>query len=303
MAKNLFTRYIWLINTIYRAGKISLEEINEKWLLSDMSEGETIPIRTFHNHRKAIEDIFDINIECERRNGYCYYIENVEDIEKNDIKKWLLNTFAVNNIINENHLLKKRILLENIPSGEKYLIPMIEAMRCNRVVTISYQSFWKKSTKTFDIEPYCLKIFRQRWYVLARSCRQNDLLVFSLDRISSIYITEQSFSLPDDFDAQEFFSSCFGIIVEPDKKIETVRLIVYGNQYKYIRSLPLHHSQKEIKTDKEMDFKIFEYQLRPSFDFVKEILSYGDEIEVESPSWLRDVVANITRNAGMLYRE
>lgn len=178
MAKNLFTRYIWLINTIYRAGKISLEEINEKWLLSDMSEGETIPIRTFHNHRKAIEDIFDINIECERRNGYCYYIENVEDIEKNDIKKWLLNTFAVNNIINENHLLKKRILLENIPSGEKYLIPMIEAMRCNRVVTISYQSFWKKSTKTFDIEPYCLKIFRQRWYVLARSCRQNDLLVF-----------------------------------------------------------------------------------------------------------------------------
>ena len=111
MAKNLFTRYIWLINTIYRAGKISLEEINEKWLLSGMSEGETIPIRTFHNHRKAIEDIFDINIECERRNGYCYYIENVEDIEKNDIKKWLLNTFAVNNIINENHLLKKRILL------------------------------------------------------------------------------------------------------------------------------------------------------------------------------------------------
>ena len=268
-----------------------------------MSEGETIPIRTFHNHRKAIEDIFDINIECERRNGYCYYIENVEDIEKNDIKKWLLNTFAVNNIINENHLLKKRILLENIPSGEKYLIPMIEAMRCNRVVTISYQSFWKKSTKTFDIEPYCLKIFRQRWYVLARSCRQNDLLVFSLDRISSIHITEQSFSLPDDFDAQEFFPSCFGIIVAPAKKLETVRLIVYRHQHKFLRPPTLPHRQRHIKTHKAMGFQIFAYPLSPLFDFVKEILSYGDEIEVESPSWLRDVVANITRNAGMLYRE
>lgn len=303
MTKDLFNRYIWLVDTIYRAGRISFEEINQRWRNSGMSNGEDMALRTFHHHRHAIEEIFDINIECDKRNGYCYYIENADDIEKGGIRNWLLNTFAVNNLINESHHLKHRILFEQIPSCQKFLTPIIEAMRDSTVITITYQSFWKEHPNTFVLEPYCVKIFKQRWYMLANNCPSNTLLVFSLDRILSLTSTEQHFTLPADFDAREFFSSCFGIIVEADKKIETVRLIVYGNQYKYIRSLPLHHSQKEIETDKNMDFKIFEYQLRPSFDFVKEILSYGDEIEVESPSWLRDIVANITHNASALYRE
>lgn len=303
MTKDLFNRYIWLVDTIYRAGRISFEEINQRWRNSEMSGGEDMALRTFHHHRHAIEEIFDINIECDKRNGYCYFIENADDIEKGGIRNWLLNTFAVNNLINESHHLKHRILFEQIPSCQKFLTPIIEAMRDSTVISITYQSFWNDCHFTFVLEPYCVKIFKQRWYMLANNYSNNKLLIFSLDRILSLTPTEQHFTLPADFDAQEFFSSCFGIIVEEDKKIETVRLIVYGNQYKYIRSLPLHHSQNEIETDKNMDFKIFEYQLRPSFDFVKEILSYGDEIEVESPSWLRDIVANITHNASMLYRE
>jgi hypothetical protein len=51
-----------------------------------MSEGEEIPLRTFHNHRHAIEELFDINIECDRRNGYVYYIENTDDIEKGGVR-------------------------------------------------------------------------------------------------------------------------------------------------------------------------------------------------------------------------
>lgn len=82
MAKDLFNKYIWLVDTIYKAGRITLEEVNERWLRNEMSGGEEIPLRTFHNHRKAIEEIFDINIECNKRGGYYYYIENAEDIEK-----------------------------------------------------------------------------------------------------------------------------------------------------------------------------------------------------------------------------
>lgn len=303
MVKDLFNKYIWLVDTIYRSRSITFEEINERWQRSSLSEGEPLPRRTFHNWRTAIEQVFDINIGCRRKDGYRYYIEHADDMERGGVRNWLLNTFAVNNLINESHHLKRRILFEQIPSGRKHLTPIIEAMRDSTVITITYQSFWKEHPNTFVLEPYCVKIFKQRWYMLANNCPSNTLLVFSLDRILSLTSTEQHFTLRADFDAREFFSSCFGIIVEADKKIETVRLIVYGNQYKYIRSLPLHHSQKEIETDKNMDFKIFEYQLRPSFDFVKEILSYGDEIEVESPSWLRDIVANITHNASALYRE
>lgn len=106
MAKNLFNRYVWLVNTIYRAGKITFEEINDRWVNNEMSKGEYLPLKTFHNHRKAVQDIFDINIECHKRGGYYYYIENVDDIGHGGLRTWLLNTFSVSNLVNESHKLK-----------------------------------------------------------------------------------------------------------------------------------------------------------------------------------------------------
>ena len=153
MAKDLFNRYIWLVDTIYRAKKITFEEINERWLRTDMSEGEDLPLRTFHNHRKAIEQMFDINIECNKRGGYYYYIENAEEMERGGVRSWLLNTFAVSNLINESHHLKQRILFENIPSGREYLTHIIEAMRDSQAIEISYQSFTRDEPHTYEIEP------------------------------------------------------------------------------------------------------------------------------------------------------
>ncbi|WP_298062784.1 hypothetical protein [uncultured Rikenella sp.] len=114
----LFNRYVWLVDTIYRAGRISFEEINERWLRSSLNDtGEELPIKTFHNHKNAIQQMFDIDIACDRRNGYVYYIEHAEDMEQSGVRTWLLNTFAVNHLINESHYLKRRILFEEIPSG------------------------------------------------------------------------------------------------------------------------------------------------------------------------------------------
>ncbi|MEG2599782.1 MAG: WYL domain-containing protein, partial [Muribaculaceae bacterium] len=126
---HLFNRYVWLVDTIYRSGRITFEAINEKWYGSVLNEsGEDLPLRTFHNHRKAIEQMFDINIECDKRNRYSYYIENTDDMERGGVRSWLLNTFAINNLVNESHKLKHRILFEQIPSGQHYLVPIIEAM-------------------------------------------------------------------------------------------------------------------------------------------------------------------------------
>ncbi|MDR3141759.1 MAG: hypothetical protein LBU37_08565 [Tannerellaceae bacterium] len=160
MATDLYNRYIWLVDTIYRAEKITFEEINAKWVRTEMSGGEDIPLRAFHNHRKAIEELFDINIECDKRAGYVYYIENVEDMKRPGVRSWLLNTFAVNNFINESHKLKHRILFEQIPSGELFLTPLIEAMRDEVSVEITYQSFWREKPHTFEAEPYCVKVFK-----------------------------------------------------------------------------------------------------------------------------------------------
>lgn len=200
MAKNLFNRYVWLVNTIYRAGKITFEEINDRWVNNEMSRGEYLPLKTFHNHRKAVQDIFDINIECHKRGGYYYYIENVDDIGHGGLRTWLLNTFSVSNLVNESHKLKDRIILENIPSGQQFLTQVIEAMRDSKVLEITHYSFWKDSVSTFEVEPYCVKLFRQRWYMLARSVSYGSIRVYSLDRISEMTDTGKSFTYPEDMD-------------------------------------------------------------------------------------------------------
>ena len=301
MAKDLFNRYIWLVDTIYRAGKITLEEINERWLRTEMSGGVEIPLRTFHNHRKAIEEIFDINIGCNRRGGYYYYIENLEDMERSGLRTWLLNTFAVSNLIRESRQLRHRILFENIPSGQRFLTPLIEAMRDGFVVTVTYRSFTHEKASTFDVEPYCLKVFRQRWYVIARSPVYDKVMIYSLDRILDLTTTDRSFVYPEDFDPEAFFRFSYGIIVDEEFDVESVSLKVYGVQCKYLRALPLHESQTEVK--QTADYSVFTYLLRPTYDFVQEVLSRGEDVEVLTPEWLREGIRKKVKAMAAHYEE
>ena len=71
-----FKEYIWLVNTIYEAKAITLAEINERWLQTEMSEGIPLSRTTFHRHRIAIEEIFGLYIDCDKKNGNKYYIGN-----------------------------------------------------------------------------------------------------------------------------------------------------------------------------------------------------------------------------------
>lgn len=230
-AATLFNRYVWLVDTIYRAGRITFEEINERWQRSSLNEtGEELPLKTFHNHKNAIQQMFDINIECNRKGGYLYYIEHAEDMERGGVRTWLLNTFAVNHLINESHHLKRRILFEEIPSGQRFLTQIIEAMRDNRTLEMSYQSFWNETAHTFEVAPYCVKVFRQRWYVLACSTSDDRLRIYALDRIRELRTSEHLFVLPEDFDPQAYFVDSLGVVVDGNCKPERVRVRVLGIQ-------------------------------------------------------------------------
>ncbi|MEI8271195.1 MAG: WYL domain-containing protein [Paludibacter sp.] len=294
MAPNLFNRYIWLVDTIYRSGKITFEELNTKWLQNPMSNGKKIPNKTFHNHRTAIEETFDINIEC-NKSTYEYYIDNAEDMERGGVRRWLINTFAVNNLINESHKLKNRIIFENIPSGQQYLTPIIEAMRDEQKLEINYQSYWSDAA-TFEIEPYFVKVFKQRWYVIAKS---DKVRIYALDRIKSLNVTTHSFKMPVSLDAENYFQDCYGIILGEDLKAETIKLRFDSSQANYIRALPLHHSQQEIETTPE--FVVFEYRIKPTFDFIQEILLHGDMVEVLTPVSLRNEIKQIVERINELY--
>ena len=298
-AATLFNRYVWLVDTIYRAGRITFEEINEHWQRSSLNEtGEELPLKTFHNHKNAIQQMFDINIECNRKGGYFYYIEHAEDMERGGVRTWLLNTFAVNHLINESHHLKRRILFEEIPSGQRFLTQIIEAMRDNRTLEMSYQSFWNDTPRTFEVAPYCIKVFHQRWYVLACSTSDDRLRIYALDRIRELRTSELLFVLPEALDPQAYFADPFGVVVDGNYKPERVRVRVSGIQRQYLRTLPLHASQQEAEiTD---DSSVFEFYLRPTFDFEQELLTHAantdGQIEILQPQWLREEMKQIGLN-------
>ena len=290
MAKNYFDRYVWLIDTINRHGHITFSHLSELWMgcgLNDNVGNERkLPERTFFNHIRAIEDIFGITIKCDRSLGY--YIANDDDLEGGEIRQWLLESLSLNNMLNESRDMRDRILFENVPSSKRWLTVLVNAIKDKKTVSMTYQSYNRTEPSTFEAHPWCLKLFRQRWYMLAKSEDYVEPRVYAFDRIIDIEETSNQLTVPKKFDAHEFFSRFFGIIVD-ERQPETVRLKVNADQVNYYKSLPLHHTQREIEsTDK---YTIFEYRLVPTFDFKQEVLSKGGTVEVLSPDSFRDEVA------------
>lgn len=302
MAKNLINKYVWLVETIYKAKRITFEELNEKWLENYLSEGIELALRTFHKWRIAAEEMFGLVIECERKGGYHYYIANSDELKGGNIRNWLLNTISVSNVLIDNQHMKDRILLEEIPSGQEYLSEIIEAMKKGCCITITYQSYWKCNKKTFDVEPYCVKLFKQRWYLVGRSPYYDKIMIYALDRIIHMYANDVSFKMPQSFQPANFFKEYYGVIVEEKAKMETILLKVPAGQANYLRSLPIHTTQVE---EKMMDdYSIFKLNIRPTFDFMQEILKHGEDMEILSPEWLRkDMTERIKRMCNIYNKE
>lgn len=294
MSKNLLNKYVWLVETIYNAKYISFEEINRRWLDNDISEGSEIPKRTFHTWINEAEELFGISILCEHWGDFRYYIENPEEIKKGGLRNWLLNTISTSNLLMENKLLNDRILLEIIPSGQDFLAVVLEAMKKSKALEVTYKGYWREHEHTFPVAPYCVKLFRQRWYVVGNSMLEDTIRIYALDRIMDLQLTDETFKYPKKFSPDNYFTGCFGIIHDEKIEVETVKLKVNADQSNYLRSLPLHHSQEEIETND--DYSIFTLRVRPTFDFQQEILKNGDTIEVLEPLWLRkEMAATIKR--------
>ena len=293
MSKNLLNKYVWLVETLYKAKKITLKEINCKWLETDLSEGWEIPRRTFHTWKNEVEEMFGLVIMCDKHDGDRYYIENREDLEGEGLQRWLLNTMSVSNMLMENKSLNDRILLENIPSGQDFLAIIIEAMKKSKVLEITYKSYWSEHEHTFPVAPYCVKLFRQRWYLVGNSVNEDKIRIYSLDRVLEAKLTEKSFKYPKDFCPEVYFQDSFGIIRDDEIEVETIKLKVNADQSNYLRSLPLHPSQEEIETND--DYSIFTLRVRPTFDFRQELLWNGDALEVLEPKWLRKEIAGVVK--------
>ena len=251
-------RYVWLLDTIYRAGEngITFDEINEKWQRYDLlSEGRAYPKRTFEQHKEEIQETFNIEICCDRKTNR-YYISDREELKnQNHILKWLVETFNLNNIIGQSKSLQDRIGLEDIPAGQDCLIDIIDLMNNNCTFDMEYQKFYAEEKKMYrNMEPYGVQIFQRRWYVLARNPKNDTLHTYSLDRIVSLTKSSVSFKMPAGFSISDFFSDCFGIIKDATPK-QHVILKANAFQAKYLKTLPLHASQRIVSEDD--NFTIF----------------------------------------------
>ncbi len=305
-APSLFKEYIWLVNTIKRARRITFAEIQEKWLMTEMSEGVDLARSTFNRHKDAIRDIFGIYIDCDRKNGYKYYIGNSHVLQEETVQNWMLSTMTVNDIISESKILHDRILLQPVHSDD-YLPMFIEAMKQKVRVAVKYRRYECDKITSVDFEPYCLKLFNQRWYVLAHFHRdatpekeEHDYFgVFSFDRIQEMELTTVKFEVRDDFDAQIFFRESFGVVVGDGTPVERIVIRAYGSQRYYLRDLPLHASQQQIGQGE--NYADFEYHLRPTIDFCGHVLGLSNHLKVLHPDSLAARIRQMAQDTLKMY--
>lgn len=293
-------KYTWLIETIRRAGKISHKDLSERWEeAKDLSDCRPLHRATFNRWRDAIFEQFGIIIECQKKGGYLYYIENPEDIDDNRLKKWMLDSFAVGNLIGENLSLKDRILVTKIPSGTDHLKTLIDAMKDYRTVTITYKPFKQAHGHTLELEPFCVKLHENRWYLLGKN-NKDEIKLYGLDRIEDAYINEKTFTIPKEFSALDFFAPYYGVVI--GNTINPQRIVIRANESHkyYMNTLPLHDSQKMIEDCGE--YADFELVLSPTYDFVMKLLQFGSMIEVISPDSLRQTMKGWISDMFELYK-
>lgn len=305
MVSELLQKYIWLVQTFIRAGEdgLSLQEISDKW---ESRFDSPYSRRTFNNHRKDVEDVFGIYIDCNRRTNR-YFIEYSEDVaDENAESAWLINTFTVGKVLSMGRQrLSGRVAVENIPSGHQHLTSVMEAMTDNHEIVIGYRKYSSTEAERLTLQPYAVKESAKRWYIIAYCVERQGLRVYGLDRIQYLEITDRSYKMPRGFDVDELFATSFGIYL-PEQRAQKIVFRTSAKEAKYLRDLPLHSSQCEEESGQDhVTFSIFvcakDKNGKFYNDLIMELCRYGSRIEVLSPEDVREAVATELKKAASMY--
>ncbi len=289
---NLLARYTWVVDTMRRYGRISREEFNKRWAASPFGNGEPMPRRTFYNYRQSIIELFGIEIAYDKRTNEYYIDSSGRDNDDNSLTDWLLNSAAMSGVLSDARAVSHRVFVEDVPSARHNLAPILDALNHDIAIRFTYHPFTRSRPSVgVEIEPYLIKLFRQRWYVAGHNVSEGRLKTYALDRMSAIELTGRRFEMPADFDPAEYFRHSFGIVVDAGEPRDVV-LRTDPRQAKYLRALPLHWSQQEMVHDRFSDFS---YRLLLTEDFLKELMTLGPSVEVLAPPELKTMLADRLR--------
>ena len=299
MAAHQVNVYFWLIDAI-ASGHLTRQDINSRWSrcrYNDDHEDE-IPERRFHRYKQEIEEIFDVEIKCDRARGCIYYIENKNDMHGGASRKWLLNAMSVHSMLDQAQDMSENILYEDIPLGTQYLTSIVDAIRTRSQIKVTYHNFVRNEIYDFLLSPYCLKAFKQRWYVAGcPSTHPTETRVYALDRIQKIELTNNEFIYPKKFNAHAFFAPYYGVFRNANPK--TIVIEANEKSTQFLRLLPLHASQKEIR--QHLNYTYFEYFVAPTFDFIQELRTHGTDIRIVEPASLVKVFKDEAKKAYQMY--
>lgn len=302
--RGYISRYLLILKKLKSKSYCSFEEIQEYierqvdfLQMQDDSLMIGFSKRTFQRDLKEIRNNFGIEIDFSRSLKGYYIVQN--ELENMNFQR-MLEAFDMFNSLNLAQDLKPYIHLENrAPQGTENLYGLLHAIKNNLQIEFSHKKFWEDQTKNRKVEPYALKEFKNRWYLVAKDLVDNSIKTFGLDRLTELHITRTKFIYPNNFDVREKFRFFFGIISPNELLPDEIILSFDPDQGRFVKSLPLHSTQ-EIVLENEIEFRI-KLKICITRDFVMELLSFGDSVKVIEPTSLIEKMKQIYAKASALY--
>lgn len=294
MISKTYYRYIWLLDLLLNSDPLSYEQLDLLWDMNPLSDG-SLPLRTFHEHRKGIKEMFGVDIACKRKGRESvYYVKNPEVLKENKLAQWLLKNYSIPQDFVTFNRMRDRIVLEEIARCNQDVNLILDAMMQNVEMEIDYQKH-EGHHELFHVQPYALKVYNRRWYLLGYIKERDAIRNLALDRMQHQALTDKHFELPQDFDARKYYANVVGVFVDEKAPITKVKIRAYGVQVEYLRNLPIHKSQEEVLTIYG-EYSEFTYRLCITPELISLLLSMGDKIEVLEPQELREEIKKALRN-------
>lgn len=304
--------YSWIISLLEQK-HLTLAEIIDEWRdATANSENEELDQRTFHRYRENILSLFGVSVLCNRHNGYRYYVER-DPVENNKVTEWMLSSVRLASLGDKlkNH---NKVMLDTPPYNSEYLDDVLEAIDKQYLLKFKYVTAFGKESD-FVLQPAFVRYFKQRWYVVgvkmkgqgedgAKADEENEVRCLPFDRISFLDIIRKkhplSKKMKEFLTPENYYEDCFGIYHMEDVPVEDIRIRAFYPEYNYIEEVPLHESQRKVKEYKDGLYREYTLRLRPTRDFLQELLWHGRGITVLKPESLRlqmiDILKKMTES-------
>ena len=309
--------YSWLIGLLDRK-HLTFEEIADEWKEARANQNnDVLDKRTFHRYRDNIQSQFGISVECNKSDGYRYYVKR-DPVDDDDVTEWMLSSMRLASL---GDMLKyhNKVMLDTPPYNTEYLDDILAAIDKHYLLKFKYVSGFGAESDMV-LAPAFVRYYKQRWYVVGvkvGDCKfsQTDNKVderklircLPFDRISFLKLICEKHPLPPKMKKyltpENYYEDCFGIYRMEDVPVENIRIRAFYPEYNYIEEVPLHESQQKVKESKDGMYREYTLTVRPSRDFLQELLWHGRNIIVLKPESLKQEVIGILKDMAQSYED